>query len=232
MSALPVRPCVVCQTETNKRCEVCKEAHYCCREHQVQDWKAGHKRVCSAKAKAPFHAPPDPAAWAVGMKKAEMYEWFVDCYRMRIDDMYVWGGGTLNGLYNEASGLCIVEDFAVFCRLAVRNNVIPAGFAWSKATRVAAKLLPFAFEKSDAKEKYGGENVFSSMMGGRSLRLTGEMVYGTSCMVRATSPAAAEEEQAVNHGLELDALTGKAPPLPFRDLPRVTRGPGPGPGVL
>jgi hypothetical protein len=46
----------------------------------------------------------------------------------------------------------------------------------------AGELLPYAFEKSDAKEKWGGENVFSAMMGGRSLRYTGEKVYGTSAM--------------------------------------------------
>jgi hypothetical protein len=34
----------------------------------------------------------------------------------------------------------------------------------------AVRLVPFAFEKSDAKEKYGGENVFSAMMGRPSLR--------------------------------------------------------------
>lgn len=43
-------------------------------------------------------------------------------------------------------------------------------------------MLPHAFEKSDAKVKYGGENVFQAMMGGRSLRVTGESVYSSSCM--------------------------------------------------
>lgn len=41
----------------------------------------------------------------------------------------------------------------------------------------AVRLVPFAFEKSDAKEKYGGENVFSAMMGRPSLRYTATMVY-------------------------------------------------------
>jgi hypothetical protein len=46
--------------------------------------------------------------------------------------------------------------------------------------KAAAELLPYAFEKSDAKEKWGGENIFRAIMGGRSLRYTGEVVYGVS----------------------------------------------------
>jgi len=31
-----------------KRCSRCKLAKYCCREHQVMDYKAGHKALCRA----------------------------------------------------------------------------------------------------------------------------------------------------------------------------------------
>ena len=34
----------------------------------------------------------------------------------------------------------------------------------------AMRLLPFSFEKSDAKEKWGGENIFSALTGSPSLR--------------------------------------------------------------
>ena len=40
-------------------------------------------------------------------------------------------------------------------------------------------LLNYAFEKSDAGDKYGRENVFSAMMGGRSLRVSAETIYGS-----------------------------------------------------
>lgn len=53
---------------------------------------------------------------------------------------------------------------------------------WSKVASKAGELLPYAFEKSDVQDKYGGENVFQAMMGGRSLRATGEAVYSSSCM--------------------------------------------------
>jgi hypothetical protein len=29
-------------------CSKCRGARYCCREHQVAHWKAGHKEVCRA----------------------------------------------------------------------------------------------------------------------------------------------------------------------------------------
>ena len=53
--------------------------------------------------------------------------------------------------------------------------------------------MGYAFEKQDAREKYGNENVFSPMMGGRSLRFTGEMTYGSS-VTGLYEPSA--EEQA------------------------------------
>lgn len=78
--------------------------------------------------------------------------------------------------------LPIGKDFLIFCKLAVKSNVIPPGWRWDTFLETATGLLPYAFEKSDAKEKWGGENVFTAMMGGRSLRFTGEVVYGFSCM--------------------------------------------------
>ena len=55
------------------------------------------------------------------------------------------------------------------------------------APPAAKGLLPYAFEKSDAKEKWGGENVFAAAMGGRSLRATGEIVYASS--IQAMEPS-------------------------------------------
>jgi hypothetical protein len=37
--------CRVCGVPSKNKCEKCI-AYYCCREHQVQDWKAGHKQSC------------------------------------------------------------------------------------------------------------------------------------------------------------------------------------------
>ncbi|KAG2493986.1 hypothetical protein HYH03_007913 [Edaphochlamys debaryana] len=125
----------------------------------------------------------DPSSWARGLSADQAAEWFVDCYRMRVDDDYVWGGGNLHGLYDPDGGPdTVFHDFLVFAKLAARNGVVPARWDWPLCLKKAGELLGYAFEKADAKEKYGGENVFSMFTGGRSLRATGEQVYGTSCM--------------------------------------------------
>jgi len=120
-----------------------------------------------------------PSAWSRGLSKKQQYEWFVDCYRLRLDEEYVYRGD-LTGLYNPESGPSeIVQSFLVFCKLALHNNVIPDGWDWSEFLKIASENLNYAFEKSDAQEKYGSENVFAVMTGGRSLRATAEEVYGT-----------------------------------------------------
>jgi hypothetical protein len=54
----------------------------------------------------------------------------------------------------------VAEDFLIFCKLAVKSKVLPSSWDWH-AFLSKAQLLPYAFEKSDAKEKWGGENIFA-----------------------------------------------------------------------
>lgn len=129
----------------------------------------------------------DHRSWWKCLKVAERYEWFVDCYRMRVDDDYVWGGGNFHGLYSAMVGevddpeLEVVKDFYGFVRMAKKNEVLPEEFDFSLLLEKAKDMLGYAFEKSDAKEKYGGENVFSVLVSGRpSLRYTAERICGTS----------------------------------------------------
>ncbi|XP_043284289.1 programmed cell death protein 2 isoform X2 [Venturia canescens] len=42
-----VKTCQVCGILAPKHCAKCKKVNYCCREHQIGDWKAGHKQKCS-----------------------------------------------------------------------------------------------------------------------------------------------------------------------------------------
>lgn len=125
---------------------------------------------------------PAPSSWAIGLSPAEQHEWLIDCYRMRVDDMMHYGMGCV-GLYSsDAEAKDVVEDFFVFCKLALKNEIIPNGWDWKAFIETGEDLLAYAFEKSDAKEKYGRENVFAVMTGGRSLRFTAEAVYESSCI--------------------------------------------------
>lgn len=189
--------CAVCLKPCSLRCGRCGQ-RYCCRECQLLDWKLGHKEACKPseqKQPEPTRAPssggvqstigrlsggalPAPDAWLRGLSTADSYEWLTNCYQMRCDDDYAWGGGFLHGPYDpDATNISIALDFLVFCILARRNRVIPADWKWTAFFKVAANFVVFAFEKSDASERWGSENVFNVMSGGRSLRYTGEIVY-------------------------------------------------------
>ena len=37
--------CAVCEVSCKSKCQTCKKVYYCCREHQVSDWKE-HKKIC------------------------------------------------------------------------------------------------------------------------------------------------------------------------------------------
>lgn len=98
---------------------------------------------------------------------------------MRCDDDYSLGGGDLHGPYDpDCTSGSVTHDFMRFCLLAKRRGVVPPEWDWRCFLENAAKHVPFAFEKSDAQERWGSENVFSAMMGGRSLRYTASVVYG------------------------------------------------------
>ena len=115
--------------------------------------------------------PPPPHAWSMGLSPHMQREWLVDCYRMRLDDELVWQNNIRPGsLYDQSGAREIAQDFLVFCCLVRRKGVLPENWIWSQFLDVAAELLAFKFEKNDAKIKYGGENQFALLHGGRSLR--------------------------------------------------------------
>jgi hypothetical protein len=125
--------------------------------------------------------PSSNSSWAKGLDPMAAAEWFIDCYRMRLDDEYVYRGD-LRGLYDpESTKQSIASDFLVYCHMALFVGAVPLdnGWDWVGCLDKFGHLLNFAFEKSDAGDKYGRENIFSAMMGGRSLRFTAELIYGS-----------------------------------------------------
>ncbi|KAG2493057.1 hypothetical protein HYH03_008720 [Edaphochlamys debaryana] len=138
-------------------------------------------------------SPPSPSAWAAGLSPAQRAAWLVDCYRMRVTDDMHGGAGYRHGPAHEHCNRdTILFDFLVFCKLAVKQGVVPPGWDWPAFLAAAEGAVGEWFDKEDAKEKWGGENIFRGMMsGGRSLRFTAEVVYGSSCMSAYGIPEAA-----------------------------------------
>jgi hypothetical protein len=96
---------------------------------------------------------------------------------MRCDDDYVYRGCYLHGPYDPAATkVSITADFLCFCVLAKRHGVVPGDWPWAAFLAVACNFAGYAFEKSDACERWGEENYFAAMMGGRSLRFTATKV--------------------------------------------------------
>jgi len=167
----------------------CEAAFYCSREHQVQDWKT-HKTECRSRtqqtkgkssggrgsADNKTRASPGANDWPAGLSKSERYEWLCDAYRLRLDDDYVYGGCYLHGCYDpDATKSSIVADFLLFCKLAAKAKVFPADWDWSACLSTAKNLIMYAFEKSDAIEKWGSKQPLCTIM----LRLLAESVCGS-----------------------------------------------------
>lgn len=116
----------------------------------------------------------------------------------------------MHGLYDpDHTPETLLLDFLVFVKLAVNGGVIPEGWDFSAFLKVAGGLLKYSFDKEDAHEKWGGENYFNVMMGGRSLRATRESVY--------KSPVNVEKDS--NVFLNMRKLVGKSVKKLFEERP-------------
>ncbi|KNC81294.1 hypothetical protein SARC_06364 [Sphaeroforma arctica JP610] len=117
--------------------------------------------------------------------RQQAWDWLIDCYRLRVDDSYVYGG-ELRGVYDPAhTGRTVSDDFLLFCKLAVKHGVIPdlgQNWGWDGFLKLALGMIPYAFEKSDAHEKYSAKNrdfKFNPMLPVLlTMRFVGARVYG------------------------------------------------------
>jgi hypothetical protein len=208
--------CEVCGVASRMLCSCCKSVHYCSKDHQRENWPV-HKLRCksSEAARSATGDRPgalDPAAWARGLAGDAMYEWFIDCYRMRLDEDYALRGD-LHGLYGaDGNAKTVIKDFLVFCKMALRRKALPPSWSWESLLKMVPEHLGYAFEKSDAEEKYGSENIFSAILGGRSLRLTAEQIYGPTGMF------AADNEEVIQEYNRVDNMGSKWKEETFADV--------------
>jgi len=156
-----------------------------------------------------------PDFWKAGLSPEKQLQWLCHCYRMRCDDdanyadnrhgfgyrYYMLGGNPEDPRELEVSTLCdgselrentaqgMTLDFLHFCLLCAGSGAVGQKWNWPGLLLFARHVLTVRFEKADAVAFYGGENVFSVMQQGkRSLRFTGETIYGHSIQTTKQSP--------------------------------------------
>lgn len=187
-----VAVCEVCKEASAQRCSRCKSVYYCSKDHQKAHWKQ-HKKTCVVSdnefntGSGPFNIGSASTSnvsslasifglgsWFDNIAPVDHYEWLTNCYMLRCDDDYAWGGCYLHGPYDPDANInSITEDFLCFCLLAKRSNTLPQNWNWSAFLKAAGKWAGFAFEKSDATDRWGP-------MAGMALRIAAERIYGCS----------------------------------------------------
>ncbi len=92
-------------------------------------------------------ATPPNSSWANGLSEMAAWEWFVDCYRMRLDDEYAWQGDVRSGsLYDpEHSAHSIAADFLVYCLMAKFTSAVPDKWNWTECLEGYGHLLNYGF---------------------------------------------------------------------------------------
>jgi mitochondrial splicing suppressor protein 51 len=205
-SSEAVRQCNTChvlESETDqqlKHCAKCPTTLYCSRECQKADWKS-HKLVCAGQSK-PAPALTESAATGahnpgfhtvnkfLGLDKndylhsfseKEAFARLIDCFRMRVEDEYVYGCNNI-GIY---AGEDPRPAFREFLDLAeTMEGILPAWWSVGKrreCERMAVDAdgwndINCAVEKSDIIEHYG-DNMMPM-----TLRVLGEKIYGKGFM--------------------------------------------------
>lgn len=199
-----VNECALCGSEAKSRCSACQNVHYCCRDHQRHHWTI-HKHNCkksptksssssssTSSTSSSSSAPSNGAAhdvtqgflnadddWWNGLSHHACYHWFIDSFRLRLDDHYTLGGSA-QGVYGGESS---VDLFVDYLRKAQQIKAMPPWWNTEHDTKLMTVAtshkkfnLKFAVEKEDIRESWG-------TMAPLALRMLAERITGTNAMM-------------------------------------------------
>ena len=124
------KQCANCNIEETselklKCCGACKTTFYCSKDCQTQDWpthKAAHRRA-KPKSPADFIDSFDQKSWIHQFNEQETFKRLVDCYRIRVEDSYVFGG-ELTDLYANESPMNEFKEFLT--KAESRDGILPS----------------------------------------------------------------------------------------------------------
>jgi mitochondrial splicing suppressor protein 51 len=208
-SAESVRRCNNCSKLESDRdtplrnCANCKKTLYCSRGCQRADWKS-HKPVCTGQSKPAAASnsnanraqtgPHNPGFNAINallglgnddylhkLPEKEAFAQLIDCFRLRVEDEYVFGCNNI-GIY---AGEDPRPEFKEFLDLAEsRKGILPSW--WNSEKRKECERMAVdsdgwndincAVEKPDIQEHYGDNSM------PMKLRVLGEKIYGKGFM--------------------------------------------------
>lgn len=137
------------------------------------------------------------STWFRDLNIRERYEWFVDCYRLRLHDDCATKSSSsiLRSLYvSDASRETVLEDWLVFCKLAAMCFALPKDWSWQASLEVASQPL-CSFWGADETDK------IASVAKTQLMREVAHRIYGDSTRQHSVREAVTSKLQAVDHDL-------------------------------
>eukprot|EP00914_Ancora_sagittata_P010403 GHVO01020072.1.p1 GENE.GHVO01020072.1~~GHVO01020072.1.p1 ORF type:complete len:169 (+),score=23.94 GHVO01020072.1:133-639(+) len=126
------------------------------------------------------------------------YRWFLDAYRLRINDLNDWAEiKEKTGMYDpDRTRISIISHFWTFCTLCRRGSIIPNDWKWSTFLGMAATDLVEEFTIDTARIRYGHEDHTVSLCRGHPLRFMATLIYNTG-VIGPTTPEEVELQEAL-----------------------------------